>query len=316
MVRESRLVTPIKGLICHSCEDEVASLLLEKKGVLSVTSSYIKGKIDILYDPDVISGDDIKAALEASGYPPCDKAGSGIIYDLLTLLSAALIIVILKVISLPSIPASADFEDGMFYSGVFLIGLVTGTHCIVMCGGIMLSAVEKKERGRGRLISITLYNLSRVLSSAFLGFIFSSFGSVISFSDKAKSMIYVFVGLYVIFKALALWGFPVIREIENAFPHLCPFKYRKIHPGPVILGIVTAIMPCSASSAMWMTALTLSSGLEGALMMANWALGTVPMMMLFGLLAEKKKGKYYGVGIRVNIVLLLSLGLRLCLMGL
>ena len=39
------------------------------------------------------------------------------------------------------------------------------------------------------------------------------------------------------------------------------------------------------------------------------------MMMLFGLISKRKKGRYYGVGIRINIVLLLSLGLRLLLMG-
>lgn len=316
MVRETRLITPVKGLICPRCEDEVAAALMERKGILFVTPSYIKAKIDILYDPDIISEGEIKAFLDASGYPACDRAKSGIIYDALTLFSTVLVILLLKVITLPSIPSLSTVGEGMFYLTVFLIGLVTGTHCTVMCGGIMLSGAEKTDNTRGRFINITFYNLSRVISSAVLGFIFSSFGCVLSFSDKAKSMIYVSVGLYVIFKAFALWGFPIIREIENAFPHLCPFKNRGGESGPVILGIMTALMPCSASGAMWMTAVTLPSGLEGALMMALWALGTVPMMMLFGMLSKKEKGKYYGVGIRVNIVLLLSLGLRLFLMGL
>lgn len=315
MIRESRFLTHLKGLICHSCEEEVEGALLEKKGILSASVSYIKATATISYDPDVISEDEIKAILTDAGYPPCEKARSGIVYDILTLLASAFIILLLKVITLPSIPSVGSTEGIMFYLNVFLIGLVTGTHCIVMCGGIMLSSAGGEEKKRGRWVNITLYNLSRVIFSALLGFIFASFGSVLSFSEKMKSMIYVFVGLYVIFKALAMWGLPIIREIEALFPALCPFARITINASPLVLGAVTAVMPCSASSAMWMTAVTLSSGVKGALMMALWALGTVPMMMLFGLISKREKGRYYGVGIRINIVLLLSLGLRLLLMG-
>ncbi len=315
MIRERRFVTPLKGLICHSCEDEVEGTLLEKRGILSASVSYIKATATISYDPDVISEDEIKVVLSEAGYPPCDKARSGIVYDILTLLASACVILLLKVITLPAIPQVDNTNGVIFYLNVFLIGLVTGTHCIVMCGGIMLSSAGGEEKKRGRWVNITLYNLSRVIFSALLGFIFASFGSVLSFSSKMKSMIYVFVGLYVIFKALAMWGLPIMRKVEALFPSLCPFARITINASPLVLGAVTAVMPCSASSAMWMTAVTLSSGVKGALMMALWALGTVPMMMLFGLISKREKGKYYGVGIRINIVLLLSLGLRLLLMG-
>ena len=313
MIRESCLITPLRGLICSSCEDEVDRALMERRGILSTSVSYIKATATISYDPDVISEDEIKEILINAGYPPCRTARSGIVYDFLTLLITAIIIVLFKVIPLPDIPSVADTSGTLFYINVFLIGLVTGTHCIVMCGGIMLSGCAGKERGT--LGNITLYNFSRVITSALLGFLFSSFGSVLHFSDKMKSMIYVFVGLYVIFKALAMWGLPIIREIEALFPSLCPFMCAGQNSGPIVLGVVTALMPCSASSTMWMTAVTLPSGGEGALMMMLWALGTVPMMMLFGLISKRKKGRYYGVGIRINIVLLLSLGLRLLLMG-
>lgn len=311
MIRESRFETPVGGLICPSCEDNIRDELMYRKGILSVTASYIKGRVLITYDPDVISEDRIKEILSLSGYPVTDKARCGIIYDAVTVLSAFLVMALLKVIPLPGIP-SLSRDGGNIYLNVFLIGLVTGTHCIVMCGGIMISAVGK-ERGGKRLLYITLYNLSRILTSAVLGALFASIGSAIVFSDKTKSMIYVFCSIYILFSALSLWGVPGIRAVEAALPHF-PLP-RRINAGPLILGIFTAVMPCSSSSTMWMTAMTLSSPLDGALMMALWALGTFPLMLLFGMVSSPRRGRHPGLTTRLNIVLLLSLGMRLFLMG-
>lgn len=315
MIRESRFTTPLKGLICRSCIDIITETLMTRKGILSVTVSYIKGVADITYDPDVIRVEEIKTLLEDTGYPPSDKARGGLLYDILTVICTIVVFILLEIIPLPHIPLISEGTANGLYLNVFLIGLVTGTHCIVMCGGIMLSSIEKTASGAGRFSSIILYNTARIFTSTLLGFIFGSIGKVIVFSYKMRSMFYVFIGLYVIFSALRIWGFPIIRELQAAFPKLCPFIIYRKSTAPLVLGILTALMPCSASSTMWMTAMTLNSGIKGALMMALWALGTLPAMLVFALLSGRKKGRYYGLTTRINIVLLLSLGLRLVMMG-
>ncbi len=310
MIRESRLITPLKGLICPSCEDVIMDSLITEKGILSVDVSYIKGVADIAYDPDVINEEKIKSILMEAGYPPCDKAVGGFLYDILTVLAAFVVFVLLKIIPLPHIPSLTQMGGG-FYLNVFLIGLLTGPHCIVMCGGIMLSSSMESRR----ILSVLVYNISRVLTASLLGFVFGSLGKAIVFSDKARSMFYVFTGLYVIFSALKMWGLPIARKIDAAFPKVCLFKYGRGNTTPVLLGALTALLPCSASSTMWLTALSLPGGIDGALMMAIWSLGTLPAMFLFGILSKREKGKYYGLTTRLNIVLLLTLGLRLVIMG-
>lgn len=315
MIREDRLILPLGGLICRDCEDNVRNALMTEKGILSVSASYIKGTAAITYDPDVINVDEIKAALSESGYSVTEKPRCGIIYDVLTVISVAVVTVALKIIPLPGIPSLVT-DGGNIYLSVFLIGLVSGTHCIVMCGGIMLSSAGRNTQKAERLLNIMLYNMSRILISAVLGFIFASVGRALVFSDTAKSMLHVFAGLYVVFSALSIWGVPGIRTICAALPHPSFFNHRGMYTGPVITGIFTAVMPCSLSSTMWMTAMTLSSGLEGALMMTLWALGTLPLMLIFGMVSGMKRGRHQGLTIRINIVLLLSLGMRLILMGL
>lgn len=315
MIRESRLTTPVSGLICRSCEDIILASIGPKKGILSVSVSYIKGVVDIVYDPDVISEDEIKSVLLSAGYPVCEKVRGGIIYDLLTVLAVFLVILLLDVVPLPSIPSLNKGAVTEFYLNVFLIGLVTGTHCIVMCGGIMLAGAGKEGGMKRRFINITIYNLMRVLVSILLGFIFGTAGNVISFSEKARSMIYVVSGLYVILVALEMWGVPGVRQLEVLEPKFCFMKHSLNCTGPVLLGIITAVMPCHASGTMWMVAMTLPSGAQGALMMTVWALGTVPAMFIFGLVSGVRKKSHHGLTVRVNIVLLLSLGLRLLMMG-
>lgn len=315
MIRESRFTTPLKGLVCRSCIDIITEALMTRKGILSVTVSYIKGVADITYDPDVIRVEEIKTLLEDTGYPPSDKARGGFLYDILTVICTIIVFILLEIIPLPHIPAIMEGTADGLYLNVFLIGLVTGTHCIVMCGGIMLSSTEKATSMVERSFNIILYNTARILTSTLLGFIFGSIGKAIVFSSMIRSMFYVFIGLYVIFSALRIWGFPIIRELQTAFPKLCPFILYRKNTAPLVLGTLTAVMPCSASSTMWMTAMTLGSGIKGALMMALWSLGTLPAMLIFATISGRKKGKYYGLTTRINIVLLLSLGLRLVMMG-
>ena len=50
--------------------------------------------------------------------------------------------------------------------------------------------------------------------------------------------------------------------------------------------------------------------------MLSWALGTVPCMVLFGMFAAFLSGKKQAWMIRINIVLMMTLGLNMAIMGL
>lgn len=316
MTEEKHFISSLSGLICLSCEENVREALLFHKGILGVSVSYIKGVVDITYDPEETGEDEIKSMLLGCGYPVTDRVHPGLVYDLMTVIAVAAVYFLLQSIRLPHVPSLSGKIGGGFYLNVFLIGLVSGTHCIVMCGGLMLSSIRRGKNSVERFFDTVLYNLMRVAVSALLGFLFASLGKALVFTVKARSMIYFTAGLYVIFSALGIWGVPVIRQLNAAFPEFCTLKHKKTSLGPLLLGALTAVMPCSLSGSMWMTAVTMESGSAGALMMAIWALGTVPAMLVFGMVSGIRKGRrFYGFKVRLNIVLLLTLGLRLTLMG-
>lgn len=62
-------VTKVDGMICPQCEDEIAHRLLHSRGVISCEASYRRSQVTAVYDPDIISPDEIARILADTGYP-------------------------------------------------------------------------------------------------------------------------------------------------------------------------------------------------------------------------------------------------------
>ncbi len=312
----------VDGLICKECEDILINSLLFKRGIIDVKCSYFKGKVLIKYDDSLINEEKIKEYLLSIGYPSCNKTIKGKVYDIISIILIIGLFLLIRFINLPLIPKA---DNGTSYLGLFLIGLVTGTHCIVMCGGIMLSrtGVKKietpKKDIKKNIFRVLLFNISRVLMGALLGMIFGLIGKYIIFSDKAKSIIYTLTGIYIIFMVLGMWGVPFIRKIQYGLPSLCTLKKKnKIFKsiGPILGGIFVALLPCASSNSMWLLAVSSGSALNGFLTLLCWGLGTIPFMLLFGIFSSLISFKKEALMIRLNIIFMGTLGLNLIYMGL
>ena len=160
-------VTKVDGMICPQCEDEIAHRLLHSRGVISCEASYRRSQVTAVYDPDIISPDEIAHILADTGYP-VGRGSSGARSDAIALAAVAcLYFMIPAVTGLVKVPAA---ESGAGVGALFIIGVLTGVHCIGMCGGIMLS-----QR------SALLYNGGRLLSYTVMG---ALFGAGLAFAGK------------------------------------------------------------------------------------------------------------------------------------
>ena len=132
-------------------------------------------------------------------------------------------------------------------------------------------------------------------------------------------MVFTLTGLYILLVALGIWGVPLVRQIQSGIPSLCEVKQKNPaarHAGPFLAGLLTALLPCASSNGMWLLAVSSGSALKGLLTMLSWAFGTVPFMVLFGMFASFLSGRKQAWMIRINIVLMVTLGLNLAIMGL
>ena len=304
----------LSGMICPECEDEAASALLHLRGVISADVSYRRAAAKISYDPDIITPDQIDHTLSESGYPVGGDGRYGVAADIIAVVAVALLTLLIpKLTALVPVPSATSAVD---IGAIFLVGLFTGVHCIGMCGGIMLTQCQKIDRS---YIGAAFYNLGRVLSYTVAGAIFGAIGKIISYDTAFRSMLFTMCGALVVLIGLRMWGVPFLRSLSVVLRPPCelPSSLRnKAFGRPLIVGLLTGLMPCGALSAMWLLSASSGSASRGMLCMLSFALGTSIPMLIFGTLGALIPKKYNKYVLKLSTVLVVALGLCLMIKGL
>ena len=286
----------VDGMICPQCEDEIAHRLLHTRGILSCTASYRKSTVTADFDPDILSTDDIGRILAETGYPVGDGR-SGRRAD-----AIALVLVACLYFAVPAITGlvkTPNAERGVGFGALFVIGLLTGVHCIGMCGGILLA--------QGNAL---LYNGGRLLSYTLMGAVFGALGKYISYDLQVRSMLLTVSGLLVVLIGLRMWGVPFLRRISPELTRPCRFRGKAF-----AVGLLTGLMPCGALSSMWIFAASSGSWTSGAVSMLAFGAGTCVFMLLFGLLGTFIPKRYNKYLLKGSTILIVALGLSLMTKG-
>jgi sulfite exporter TauE/SafE/copper chaperone CopZ len=204
----------------------------------------------------------------------------------------------------------------MGYVMLFAIGALTSLHCLFMCGGINLSVClpqgETSATGKAALRPSLLYNLGRVVGYTAVGALVGALGSVLTLSGSFKGIIQLLAGVFMVWMGLSMLGvLPTIRM---------PFKALDLSAqkskGPLVVGLLNALMPCGPLQAMQLYALSTGSILVGALSMMLFALGTVPLMLILGALGGSLSRRFTTRAMHVGAVLVCVLGLFMFSTGL
>ncbi len=177
---------------------------------------------------------------------------------------------------------------------VLIASLVGSPHCAGMCGGLVAFCVGASNKGQ-RLRAQLAYHLSRLLSYSLLGAMAGLLGKGIDLGGSAlgiKQFAIVFAGGFMIlFGVLSLirnFGgrlpkLPSIPFVNNLFSRATTLatKLQPVHRSAVI-GLLTALLPCGWLYAFVVTAAAAANPLGGALVMAAFWLGTVPVLATVG----------------------------------
>jgi sulfite exporter TauE/SafE len=182
------------------------------------------------------------------------------------------------------------------YLALFLVGLLGGTHCVGMCGGIV-GALSLGGPGGWRLH--LAYNAGRITSYAVAG---AAAGALGAASLGLEGQVPVRLALYLLANlmlvALGLYLLGVTRTLaftERAGQHL----WRRIQPlsrrflpargvaQALPLGLLWGWLPCGLVYSALASALTAGSVGRGALLMLAFGLGTLPNLLLAGVLLTR-----------------------------
>jgi len=304
----------VEGMTCSSCEARIERVLLAIPGALRAKASMRGGEVIFEYDDSQSSPEAAQAAIEKAGYTVKDKRNASTLIALGIGLVLAAGYMIASSAGLFNALPKVDASIG--YGMLFVVGLLTSVHCVAMCGGISLSqsikatAAPNAALTRGnldRLMPGLLYNGGRVISYTVIGGIVGALGSAFNFSPTVKGAIAGAAGLFMLYLGLKMLGLvPALPKASH--PLIDGARRSAAGRGPFAVGLLNGLMPCGPLQTMQLYALGTGSLLAGALSMFIFSIGTVPLMLGFGLAATMLPRRFLPVMVKASAVLVMFLG--------
>lgn len=204
-----------------------------------------------------------------------------------------------------------------------LLGLAGSLHCVGMCGPLLLALPLDAAGKRQVLRQMLVYHTGRILTYAALGVLFGLLGKGLAVAGLQK-ILSISAGVFMLGMALMAWRF---ERMVTALPGFGAFTQGvKSRMGALLrsnpngstfsLGLLNGLLPCGMVYAALAGAIATAGIPEGALFMATFGLGTLPLLLTVSVL-----GRSFSMAVRQHIrlaqpILLGLVGLLLLQRGL
>ena len=202
-------------------------------------------------------------------------------------------------------------EHWGFLAAALAIGFFGSSHCIGMCGGISGALGMAVPGGRPAWGALLGYSAGRIASYSLMGLLVGVLGAYLS-RDLATTLapLRIVAGLMLIAMALYLadWWRGLVwlerggrflwRYIQPLSRSLLPVRSA---PQAVALGALWGWLPCGLVYSALTFALAQGSGVDAALAMAAFGLGTVPAVVASGAAAVQIRSVVQKPGVRLSM---------------
>jgi sulfite exporter TauE/SafE len=179
------------------------------------------------------------------------------------------------------------------------VGLLTGFHCVTMCGPMVFAYSVREGGPEGWFARVTPqfgYHAARLISYVAVGLLLGAIGAAVNLAG-VRGWATIVAGVFMILVGLQLTGFfPFLRKLSFRAPKPLVRALTKLRRRasaeaeaqteafitPVLFGLLTGLMPCGPLIAAELAAAGSGSALNGAVAMLGFGLGTIPVMLVFG----------------------------------
>jgi sulfite exporter TauE/SafE len=185
------------------------------------------------------------------------------------------------------------------FAAAFLIGLLGGVHCVGMCGGVVGALAVQMPRRRTALSLHLAYSAGRISSYAAAGAVMGMIGGMgLMFNQilPVQLLLYLLANLVLVALGLYLAGLgDQLVRLES----LGAWLWRRIQPygakvlpadtagKAFLLGILWGWLPCGLVYSLLASALVSGGAGNGAAVMLAFGLGTLPNLLLAGMLFKR-----------------------------
>ncbi|MCF8370908.1 MAG: sulfite exporter TauE/SafE family protein [Bacteroidales bacterium] len=179
----------------------------------------------------------------------------------------------------------------LFYAAL-IFGLLTGFHCIGMCGPIAISLPLSDQNWTSKTLGGIIYNLGRVVTYSILGGLFGLVGQGLKIAGFQQALAIVVGSIMIasvffplLFNKMSK-GSPLFSSVEKLKMKMGLLFGKKSNSALFAIGLLNGLLPCGPVYIA--LGLSLASGhfLLGSLYMAVFGLGTIPIMLSLSLLGN------------------------------
>ena len=197
------------------------------------------------------------------------------------------------------------------FLSIFLVGLLSGTHCVGMCGGIVTALSAQLPQQKPALPLHLAYNFGRLTSYMLAGAIMGALGSLsLMLNDALPVQMALYVAANLMLLAMGLYLLGVTRAaafIEKAgswlWQRIQPFTRHFIPVSSIKqafpLGMLWGWLPCGMVYGALSVALLSGSAWRGALTLLAFGLGTLPNLLLAGMLLARFRRQMQAKPVRI-----------------
>ena len=270
----------VQGMTCDTCEKVIKKKLEKLDCVSHATASFKKRSVTVTY-----TGTEQKKVVEQALSPTYTLSPSKVVMSVYTIL------LVMLGYGLFMFSNTLNFDvHSVGYGLIFMAGLVTGFHCVGMCGGFMMSYIAKGVKDNVSPWRLhARYAVAKTVSYTVIGAMFGLLGSFIAFTPQLKATIAVAAGIFLILFGLNMLN--VLPSVRVKVPRLNKALVvwrRKFAGNPTMVGLLNGLMiACGPLQAVYILAAGTGSMIEGASLLFMFGLGTLPVMLGFGALASK-----------------------------
>lgn len=306
---------PVRGMTCRACEVRIGTALRAVDGVESVRASATRGTARITTTGRVPRAA-LAGAVADAGYElgADDRAWLSRDRRVWTdVVAAVAVIAVLAIAAGATGLGRLTGGLGVAASGgslgvIVLLGLTAGVStCMALVGGLVLAlsarhAERHPEASAGRRMRPHLaFNAGRVLGFGVLGAALGGLGSAVRLSGGTLALVTVVVSLAMVAVGLQLTAIsPRLAGRTLALPAgvatrlgLDGASAAGYSDGrAAVLGGLTFLLPCGFTQAVQLYALSTGNPVQAGLVMALFALGTVPGLLGIGGLTAVVRGAF------------------------
>ena len=298
----------ISGMTCTGCE-KILEKTLEHR-VEEINANYGEGKVVIRFDENKITQNEIFDIIIKKGYTPStSKPKKNTMYLWaagIAFLLFGTYIIVKGTIGFDFFP---DLTKEVSLGILFFLGLLTGFHCVGMCGGFVVSYATKSK---SKFKSHFEYGLGKTIGYAAIGGLFGLFGSFIAFTPQLRGYAALFAGLFLVIFGLNMLNiFPWLKKIRIKSPKFLNKYAAESHKSknPFKIGLLNSLLiACGPLQAMYIYAAGTGNMIDGALSLTAFGLGTLPVLIGFGFVTSLISANSTKKILKVSAIVVILLG--------